>query len=141
MGLLNNPRVKDGKGHGQKSLGVAGSLAVAAKSQRLPLAITLANTFADVEIGNLWMAKTGVQTGIKTDPAKIDSPIKWYFEEYDKVNKGTKWADLTTQTMKVYMKPGLWEAWVATLNQGLPNKLIGPDEALTKLEDARQRDK
>ena len=32
LGLLNYPLMKDGKGHGEKYLGVAGSLAVAAKS-------------------------------------------------------------------------------------------------------------
>ncbi len=141
LGLLNNPLMKDGKGHREKFLGVGGSLAVAAKSPNLALALQVANAFADVEIGNMWMAKTGVQTGIKTDPARIDSPIKWYFEEYDKVNKGTRWIDLTAQNMKAPMKPGLWEAYVATVNQGLPNKLIGPDEALAKLEDARLKGK
>jgi len=114
---------------------------VAARSPNLALALQVASAFADVEIGNMWMAKTGVQTGIKTDPARIDSPIKWYFEEYDKVNKGTRWIDLTAQNMKALMKPGLWEAYVATVNQGLPNKLIGPDEALAKLDDARLKGK
>src|SRR5437763_1354006 len=69
LGMLSNPQTKDGKGHGQKFLGVAGSLGVAAKSPHLPLAIKVADAFADVEIGNLWMARTGVQTGIKTDLA------------------------------------------------------------------------
>ena len=101
----------------------------------------VANSFADVEIGNMWMAKTGIQTGIKTDPAKIDSPIKWYFEEFGKVNKGTKWVDLSAQNVKSSMKSGVWEAYVATVNQGLPNKLISPDEALAKLEDARLKGK
>jgi multiple sugar transport system substrate-binding protein len=141
LGLLNYPLMKDGKGHGQKFLGVAGSLAVAAKSPNLPLAIKLADAFADVEIGNLWMARTGIQTGIKTDPGKIDSPIKWYFDEFAKTNKGTKWVDLTAQSMKLLMKPGLWETYVATVNQGLPNKLIGVDEALAKLEEARLKGK
>ena len=141
LGLLNNPLMKEGKGHREKFLGVGGSLAVAARSPNLALALQVASAFADVEIGNMWMAKTGVQTGIKTDPARIDSPIKWYFEEYDKVNKGTRWIDLTAQNMKALMKPGLWEAYVATVNQGLPNKLIGPDEALAKLDDARLKGK
>jgi hypothetical protein len=39
--------------------------------------------------------------------------------------------------MKTLMKPGLWDTWVATVNQGLPNRLLGPDEALAKLEEAR----
>lgn len=137
LGLLNNPLMKDGKGHGYKFLSVAGSLAVAAKSPNLPLAIELANTFADVDIGNMWMAKTGIQT----DPARIDSPIKWYFDEFGKVNKNTKWVTLTTHAMKLQMKPGQWEVYVAIVNQGLPNKLIGPDEALAKLEEARLKGK
>ncbi|HEV8672858.1 MAG TPA: extracellular solute-binding protein [Methylomirabilota bacterium] len=141
LGLLNNPLMKDGKGHGEKFLGVAGSLAVAAKSPNLPLAIEVANAFADVEIGNMWMAKTGIQTGIKTDPGKIDSPIKWYFDEFAKVNKTTRWVDLTAQAVKAIMKPGVWETYVATVNQGLPNRLIGADEALAKLEDARLKGK
>jgi len=141
LGLLNNPLVKDGKGHGEKFLGVAGSLAVAAKSANLPLAIEVAIAFADVDIGNMWMARTGIQTGIKTDPARIDSPIKWYFDEFARVNKSTKWVDLTAQAVKAIMKPGLWETYVATVNQGLPNRLIGADDALAKLEDARLKGK
>ena len=74
LGLLNYPLMKDGKGHNEKLLGVAGSLAVAAKGPNLPLAIEVANAFADVEIGNLWMAKTGIQTGIKTDLAQDRQP-------------------------------------------------------------------
>ena len=49
--------------------------------------------------------------------------------------------DLTAQNMKAMMKPGVWEAYVATVNQGLPNKLITPDDALAKLEDARLKGK
>jgi multiple sugar transport system substrate-binding protein len=141
LGLLNWPLMKDGKGHGQKFLAVSGSLAVAAKSANLAKAVELANTFADVEIGNLWMANTGIQTGIKTDPARIDSPIKWYFEEFGKVNKATKWVDLSAQNVKAIMKSGAWDTYVATVNQGLPNKLIGPEDALGKLEDARLKGK
>jgi multiple sugar transport system substrate-binding protein len=141
LGMMNYPLMKDGKGHNQKFLGVAGSLSAAAKGPNLPLAIKVVDAFADVEIGNLWMAKTGVQTGIKTDLTRIDSPLKWYFDEYGRVNKTTKWVDLTAQQVRVVMKPGVWDVYVATVNQGLPNKLIGPDEALAKLEEARLKGK
>ncbi len=141
LGIMNYPLMKDGKGLGEKLLSVGGSLAVAAKGPNVALGIELANTFADMEIGNLWMAKTGIQTGIKTDPSKIESPFKWYFEEYGTVNKSTKWVDLTVQDMKLLMKPGLWEVWVATVQQGLPNRLISPEDALSKLEDARLKGK
>ncbi len=49
--------------------------AVAAKSPNPKLALEVANAFADVEVGDMWMAQTGIQTGIRTDPAKIESPI------------------------------------------------------------------
>jgi multiple sugar transport system substrate-binding protein len=142
LGLLNYPLMANGKGHHEKFLGVAGSYAAAPKSPNLPLALDLLNTFANVDVGNLWMAETGIQTGIKTDPAKIQSPIKWYFEEFGKVNKTSNWVDrLSTQNMKLAMKPGLWEVWVAAIGQGLPNKLIGVDEALAKMEEARLKGK
>jgi multiple sugar transport system substrate-binding protein len=137
LGMLNYPQMKDGKGHREKFTSVGGSYGVAPKSPNLPLALELLNTFANVDVGNLWMAQTGIQTGIKTDPARIEGPLKWYFEERGKVNRGTKWVDLTAQDMKLVMKPGLWEVWVAMVGQGLPNKLIGADEAVAKLEEAR----
>ncbi len=62
-------------------------------------------------------------------------------EEFSKVNKTAKWVDISAQSMKIFMKPGLWEVFVATVNQGLPNRLIGPDEALAKLEEARLKGK
>src|SRR6266702_2030072 len=95
----------------------------------------------DFELGNLWMPKTGVQTGIKTDVSKIDSPFKSYFDEYARVNKNSKWVDLTAQQVRLQMKPGVWDTYVAAVNQGLPNKLIGADEALAKLEEARLKGK
>jgi hypothetical protein len=57
------------------------------------------------------------------------------------VNKSTKWVDLTAQQVRLAMKPGVWDVYVAAVNQGLPNKVIGPDEALAKLEDARLKGK
>jgi multiple sugar transport system substrate-binding protein len=141
LGLLNYPAMKDGRGRHEKLLGVSGSYAVTPKSPNLSLAIEFLNTFADPEIGNMWMAMTGIQTGIKTDPSKIVSPNKWYFEEFARVNKDTRWVDVTAQDMKLLMKPGVWEVWVATVGQGLPNKLLGPDEAIAKLEEARLKAK
>jgi len=41
------------------------------------------------------------------------------------------------QGLKLEMPPGVWAVWVAVMNQGLPNKLIGVDAALDKMEQAR----
>lgn len=139
LGMLNYPMMKDGKGQNQKYIGYQGSLAVAAKGPNVPLAMEVANTFADPEIGNLWVGKTGIQTGIKTDVPKIDSPIKWYIEMFSQVNKTTKWQDIAVQTFKLNMKPEMWEVWVSIIQQGLPNKLIGVDQALDKMEAARMK--
>jgi multiple sugar transport system substrate-binding protein len=138
LGIVNYPLMKDGKGHGEKFLTVGGSLSVAAKSPNLPLALELANTFADPEIGNLWMSKTSMLTGIKSDMARVESPRKAYLKEYTEVNKNSTM--ITTgggQGLKLEMPPGVWAVWVAVMNQGLPNKLIGVDAALDKMEQAR----
>jgi len=137
LGMLNYPMMKDGKGQNQKYIGYQGSIAVAAKGPNVPLAMEVVNTFADPEIGNLWVGKTGIQTGIKTDVPKIESPIKWYIEMFSQVNKNTKWQDIAVQTFKLNMKSEMWEVWVSLIQQGLPNRLIGADEALDKLEAAR----
>ncbi|MFH1609890.1 MAG: hypothetical protein ABID40_04615, partial [Candidatus Bipolaricaulota bacterium] len=108
----------------------------------LPLALEVANTFADPEIGSLWMSKTSMLTGIKTDPAKIDSPRKSYLKEYAEVNKNSKMVtNVGGMGLKLVMPPGVWAVWVAVMNQGLPNKLIGVDAALDKLEEARLKGK
>jgi len=137
LGLLNYPVMNNGKGAGQKYIGYGGSFAVAPKGPNVALATALVNTFADVEIGNLWTGKTGIQTGIKTDVPKIDSPIKWYIEMFHQVNQNTKWQDIAVQNFKLNMKSEMWEVWVSVLNQGLPNKLVSADEAIEKLEAAR----
>jgi hypothetical protein len=135
--MLNYPLMKEGKGAGQKYIGYGGSFAVAPKGPNLALATELVNTFADPEIGNLWAGKTGIQTGIKTDVQKVDSPIKWYLDMFAQTNKNTKWQDIAVQNFKLNMKSEMWEVWVSVLNQGLPNKLVSADEALDKLEAAR----
>jgi len=137
LGMLNYPLMHDGKGSAQKYIGYGGSLAVAPKGPHLALAMEVANTFADPEIGNLWAGKTGIQTGIKTDVQKIDSPIKWYLDMFAQTNKNTKWQDIAVQNFKLNMKSEMWEVWVSVINQGLPNKLVSADEALDKLEAAR----
>jgi multiple sugar transport system substrate-binding protein len=137
LGMLNYPMMKDGKGANQKYIGFGGALAVAAKSPNLPLALQVANTFADPEIGNLWAGLTGVQTGIKTNPTKIVSAHKWYIDLFNHTNRDTKWQPLEVQNFKTQMKPEMWEVFVSVVQQGLPNRLLNADEALDKLEAAR----
>ncbi len=45
LGMMNYPLMKDGKGHNQKLLGVAGSLGAAAKSPNLALAVKVVDAF------------------------------------------------------------------------------------------------
>ena len=73
----------------------------------------------------------------------IDIPLAFVLALtlYARVNKSTKWVDLTAQQVRLLMKPGVWDTYVAAVNQGLPNKLIGADEALAKLEEARLKGK
>jgi hypothetical protein len=56
---------------------------------------------------------------------------------FHQTNRNTKWQDIAVQNFKLNMKSEMWEVWVATLNQGFPNKLVTADEAVDKLEAAR----
>ncbi len=134
LGMMYYPAMKDGKGHYEMFLAVGGAISVAAKSKNLALAKGLANEFATEEIGNMWMARVADQTGVKTNPAKIDSPYKAYFAERAATHKDAKMVVLSARTI---MKPGMWSTQVAVVNEGLPAGLISADEAIKKLEEAR----
>ena len=107
LGMMNYPLMKDGKGHNQKFLGVAGSLGAAAKGPNLR---------AGDQGGRRLRRRRDRQPLDGQDRhadrdqdravAKIDSPFKWYFDEYARVNKATKWVDLTAQQVRLLMKPG-----------------------------------
>ena len=113
---------------------MAGSLSAAAKGPNLALAVKVVDAFADVEIGNLWMAKTGVQTGIKTDAAKISGPHADYFKQLAKANEGNVYY-FGTPVQVMSGKPK--EVFTQVINNALPAGSISVDDVVKQMNAAK----
>ena len=133
LGLLRYPAMPDGKGNDLKVSLVSGSIAVADMSPRKELALELLQTIASSDIGNMWLEETAVQTGIKT--SEVGGEFQWYFDEYAETHEDQKYANAFYGLM---MPPELTDAFHAVLCQGLPLGQISLDEAIEKMEEARQ---
>ncbi|MFH1927645.1 MAG: ABC transporter substrate-binding protein, partial [Chloroflexota bacterium] len=134
LSFLKYPEMPGGAGNNEHFSSVGGSLAVAEKSPNKDIALDIVNFFAQEKYGNLWMANTGVQTGIKTNPATMpETPYPWYFEEYAKTHAGL---DMYIHNLGL-QSPEMKQAWLQVFNEGLPLSLITWDEAVQILEEAR----
>jgi multiple sugar transport system substrate-binding protein len=132
MSMLRYPTFPDGKGGDLKVSLVSGSISVAENSPNKDLALDLLQIIASTEIGNLWLEKTAVQTGIKT--TEIESEYQWYFDEFERTHEGQKYASTFYGLM---MPPELTDAFHAVLCQGLPLRQITLEDAIERMEEAR----
>ncbi len=134
LGCTPWPAMPDGAGNNEHLLYAAGSLAAHALSPNADTAIDILNFIAQEEYGNLWMAKTGVQTGIVTN---LETMPENNFSDYFTMFADCK-DDMTLTPINVFGQPPAFrEAWVNVFNQGLPNGTMTLDEALATLEAAR----
>ena len=134
LGMLKYPALPNGKGHNVHLSLVAGAVAVAEQSTNKQLALKLVQTIATTEIGTLWVEKTAVPTGIKTKP-EISGEFKSYFDEMSKAHQGQTLAPIIHTLM---MPPKLLEVYTSVLCEGLPLGQIKLEDAITKLETARE---
>ena len=85
------PRAMDGGACPEcKTLAVGGSYVMYSKSKNKDCAGKLLNSMATVENGNKWMEEVLLQTGIKTDPSRIQSIYAPYFKELQERSEGAK---------------------------------------------------
>lgn len=136
VSFLKYPEMKNGKGAGKMITAYAGSMALAADSRNLEEAKKLADFVCQEKYGNMWLAKTAIPTGIKTNPDTIqETDFEWYFKEMEESLSDVEFA-------KVNLVPSsgdLWDAYVSIFNEGLPMGMISLDEAVERLEKARQK--
>ena len=136
VSFLKYPTMPGGAGNNVHFLSVAGSMAVAEKSSRKDVALDILKFFAQDKYANLWVAKTGVQTGIKTNPATMPkTAYDWYFAEYERVHKGLQFHVHNTGLQP----PELKAAWQKAFSEGLALNLISVNDAVKILEDARAK--
>jgi len=132
LSMLKYPAMPNGKGHDLKVALVSGSISVAENSPNKDLAFELLQVIASTEIGNLWLEKTAVQTGIKT--SEVGGQFKWYFDEFARTHEGQEYANTF---YGLIMPAALKEAFESVLCQGLPLGQVTLEEAIDLMEEAR----
>jgi len=134
LSCIRWPAIDGGVDNDSHILYAAGSLAAAELSPNKDVAIDIINYFAQEKYGNLWMANTAVQTGIKTNLDTMPATdYDWYFAEYNTCKAG---AELFV--LNVFSQPPDFKAvWNQVFNEGLPMRQIELDQGLEMLEAAR----
>jgi ABC-type glycerol-3-phosphate transport system substrate-binding protein len=136
LGFLRYPSMPKGKGNNLKFLTPGGAIAVAEKSPHKDMALALAQAIMTEQVGNLWLEKSAIGTGLKTDPSKIESSFKWYFDEFAKTHKGQDYA--IGLTWHVLMSPAMKDAYGNVVNSAFPLGQISVDEVIEEMEASRE---
>jgi len=133
LGIMQYPAMDKGDCPDCKTLAVAGSFVMYAKSKNKDCAGALLKSMATVDNGTKWMSKVSLQSGLKSDPAKINSPHKDYFAELNARNKDVKYF---FGTPLLYYRAKCAETYVQVMNNAFPAGLISVQDAADKMDAA-----
>ncbi len=133
LGIMQFPAMADGACPECKTLAVAGSFVMYAKGQNKACAGALLKSMATVENGTAWMEQVSLQTGLKSDPAKIKSSHAEYFAELNARNKDAKYF---FGTPLFYYRAKCAETYTQVMNNAFPAGLISVPEAAEKMDAA-----
>jgi multiple sugar transport system substrate-binding protein len=116
-----------------KTLAVGGSYVMYSRSRNKDCAGKLLNAIATVESGNRWMEGVLLQTGIKTDPSRIQSIHAAYFKELQERSAGAKFF---IGTPLHYMSGKCADAFSQVLNRAFPGGLLSVNDTATQMDAA-----
>jgi multiple sugar transport system substrate-binding protein len=133
LGIMQFPAMDKGACPECKTLAVAGSFVMYSKSKNKDCAGALMKSMATVENGTKWMEQVSLQTGLKSDPAKINSPRKDYFADLNARNKGVKYF---FGTPLLYYRAKCAETYTQVMNNAFPAGLLSVQEAAEKMDGA-----
>ena len=133
LGIMQFPAMDKGDCPNCKTLAVAGSFVMFSKGKNKDCAGALLKSMATVENGTKWMGEVALQTGLKSDTAKIDSPQKAYFAELNARNTGVKYF---FGTPLLYYRAKCADTYVQVMNNAFPAGLLSVKEAAEKMDAA-----
>jgi multiple sugar transport system substrate-binding protein len=133
LGLMKYPVPDGAKCPECKTLAVGGSYVMYARSKNKECAGKLLNSIASVENGNKWMEGVLLQTGIKTEPSRIQSIHAAYFRELQERSSGAKFF---IGTPLHYMTGKCADAFSQVLNRAFPGGLVSVNDAATQMDAA-----
>jgi len=116
-----------------KTLAVGGSYVMYSRSKNKECAGKMLNSLATVENGNKWMKGVLLQTGVKTDPARIQSIYAPYFKELQERSQGAKFF---IGTPLHYMSGKCGDTFAQVLNRAFPGGLVSVKDAAAQMDAA-----
>ena len=133
LGIMQYPAPNGAKCPECKTLAVGGSYVMYSRGKNKECAGKLLNSMATVENGNKWMQGVLLQTGIRTDPSRIQSIHAPYFRELQERNAK---ATYFIGTPLHYMAGKCADAFSQVLNRAFPGGQVSVGEAATQMDAA-----
>jgi len=133
LGIMKYPAVPDAACNECKTLRVGGSYVVNASTKSPKEALAFLNSMATPEMGNEWLGKVLVQTGIKADPSKMSGSHADYFKKLAAVNEGAKYYfGIPLQVMQGKAR----EVFTQVINNAFPAGNLTVDQAVQQMSAA-----
>ncbi len=133
LGIMQAPAVDGGVCPNCKTLSVGGSFVMYSRSKNKECASALLRSMATVENGTKWVEQVALQSGIKSDPAKIQSSHADYFADLNARDKDAKYF---LGTPLLHLRGRCAETFTQVMNAALPAGLISVDDATTQMDQA-----
>jgi multiple sugar transport system substrate-binding protein len=133
LGIMKFPLVPNAACANCKTLSVQGSYVANADTKHKKEVVGFLNSMANEEAGNRWLGQVLVQTGIKTDPSKIQGEYADYFKMLAAANKdAVYYFGAPTQVMQGKAR----EVFTQVINNAFPAGTISVDDAVRQLSAA-----
>jgi multiple sugar transport system substrate-binding protein len=133
LGIMKFPAVPGAACAECRSIAVGGSYVINADTKHGKEAVAFLNSFATPEMGNKWLDRVMVQTGIKSDPSKISGATAEYFKMIEASNRGSKYYfGIPIQVMQGKPK----EVFTQVINMAFPAGTIDVDGVVKQMGTA-----
>ena len=130
LGIMKYPAVPGAACNECRTIAVGGSYVINADTKHAKEAVAFLNSFATPEMGNKWLDRVMVQTGIKSDPSKISGPTAEYFKMIEASNRGSKYYfGIPIQVMQGKPK----EVFTQVINNAFPAGTIDVDGVVKQM--------
>lgn len=133
LGIMQYPAMDGGKCPQCKTLSVAGSFVMFAKSNNKQCAGALLKSMATVENGTKWMEQVTLQTGIRSEPDKIKSARASYFADLTARNTNVRYF---FGTPLFHYRAKCADTYTQVMNNAFPAGLISVKDAADKMDAA-----
>jgi multiple sugar transport system substrate-binding protein len=133
LGIMKYPVLDNSKCPECKTLAVGGSYVMYSRSKNKECAGKLLNAMATVDNGTRWLEEVLLQTGIKSDPNRMQGIYVPYFKDLQERSKGAKFF---VGTPLHYLRGKCADTFSQVLNRAFPAGLMSVQDAAAQMDAA-----